>query len=173
MAIEKRNIGYLPQDYGLFPHMNVEENISFGPRVRGAPRSACEKSVQQLLELVDLRGFEKRKVNQLSGGQKQRVGLARALATKPRLLLLDEPLSNIDQVTKQEVAIQLKQLFASLDIPIILVTHQHEEALFFGQKLAIILDGRIEQMGSAEELLSTPRSPFVRKLLRPFTDMTT
>lgn len=168
LSIEKRNIGYLPQDYGLFPNMNVEENIIFGLKVRGASKKEKEETIVQMLNLVNLKGLGKRKINQLSGGEKQRVGLARALAVKPALLLLDEPLSNVDQVTKKEVALQLKELFKQLEIPVILVTHNNEDALFLSERLAIMIDGKIVQMGSLAEIKNNPRNDFISRLLNPF-----
>lgn len=171
LEIENRGIGYLPQDYGLFPHMSVSENIGYGLKMRGADKSKIDLSVKELLLLVDLNGLEDRKINDLSGGQKQRVGLARALATKPNLLLLDEPLSNIDQVTKLEVAKGLKDLFRKLEIPIILVTHNHEDAIFLSEKIAILIDGKIEQLGHISDVLKAPKSALIKKLLMPFTEM--
>lgn len=168
LPIEERNIGYLPQDYGLFPHLNVSENIAYGLRVRGVSKDEQERKVKEMLTLVELDGFEKRKIQELSGGQRQRVGLARALAINPDLFLLDEPLSNIDQVTKLEVATHLKNLFTKLDIPIILVTHNHEDALFLSEHLAIMIDGKIEQMDSVKEILKSPKTPFIKRLLMPF-----
>ncbi len=168
VEIEKRNIGYLPQDYGLFPHLNVEENIVFGLRVRGASKKEKEQAAKEMLRLVNLDNYEKKKINELSGGEKQRIGLARALAVKPDLLLLDEPLSNIDQVTKGEVAMQLKKLFDKLQIPIILVTHSHEDARFLAKKLAIMIDGKIEQIGSFDEIKMSPKNEFIKRLLNPF-----
>ena len=169
LPIEDRNIGYLPQDYGLFPHMNVQENVAFGLRVRGVPRDIRDKKAIEMIQLVNLSGFEKRKIHELSGGERQRVGLARALAIDPDLLLLDEPLSNIDQVTKHEVAHQLKQLFRKLKIPIILVTHNHEDAIFLADKLVILINGAIEQIGTLNEVLEHPKSDFIKRLLRPFS----
>jgi len=166
--IEERNIGYLPQDYGLFPHLNVIENVSYGLRIRGIPKKERDVTAQEMLALIELQGYEKRRVQELSGGQRQRVGLARALAIKPDLLLLDEPLSNIDQVTKSDVAIQLKELFHKLEIPVILVTHNHEDALFLAERLAIVIDGRIEQIGSVDEIIKSPKTPFIKRLLMPF-----
>lgn len=166
--IENRNIGFLPQDYGLFPHLNVFENIAYGLKVRGVSKTEQSARVQEMLALADLRGLEKRGVQQISGGQRQRVGLARALAIKPSLLLLDEPLSNIDQVTKFEVAKQMKELFKKLNVPIILVTHNHEDALFLSERLAIMIDGKIEQMGTTDQILKQPKTQFIKRLLMPF-----
>lgn len=168
LEMEKRNIGYLPQDYGLFPHMNVEENVSFGLKVRGILKEVQNEIVEKMLHLVHLQGFEKRTIRELSGGERQRVGLARALAIGPKLLLLDEPLSNIDQVTKQEVALDLKELFHKLDIPIILVTHNTEDASFLAEKLAIMINGSIEQIGTLHEVRDHPRTDFIRRLIHPF-----
>lgn len=168
LPIEERNIGYLPQDYGLFPHLNVIDNVSFGFRVRGISKKEQETRAQEMLTLVDLQGFESKRIQELSGGQRQRVGLARALAVNPSLLLLDEPLSNIDQVTKFDVGTHLKNLFAKLDIPIILVTHNHEDALFLSENLAIMIDGKIEQTGNPKDILSNPKTTFIKRLLMPF-----
>lgn len=170
LPIEGRGIGYLPQDYGLFPHLNVVENVAYGLRVRGVPKNERHKVAQEMLQLVNIEGLDNRKISEISGGQRQRVGLARALATRPKLLLLDEPLSNIDQVTKAEVAKHLKGLFEKLEIPVLLVTHNHEDAVFLAQRLAIMIDGRIEQTGSVREILNAPKSPFIRRLLSPFAE---
>ncbi len=169
IPIEERNIGYLPQDYGLFPHLNVIDNVDYGLKVRGLPKSEREAIAEQMLTLTDLKGLETKRVDELSGGQRQRVGLARALAIKPGLLLLDEPLSNIDQVTKLDVAKQLKELFKKLEIPIILVTHNHEDALFLAERLAIMIDGKIEQEGSVNEIIKNPKTPLIGRLLKPFS----
>ena len=166
--MEMRNIGYLPQDYGLFTHLNVLENIAFGLRVRGVPKEEREEIAKKMLALVNLRNYEKRRIRELSGGEKQRVGLARALAVSPALLLLDEPLSNIDQVTKREVAEQLKELFKKLAIPIILVTHSSEDAHFLAEKLAVMVEGTIEQIGPVHEIMTHPKNEFIKKLLNPF-----
>lgn len=168
LQIENRNIGYLPQDYGLFPHLTVFENIAYGLKVRGVSQEEQKTKVKEMLTLVGLKGLGNRKIQELSGGQRQRVGLARALAINPNLLLLDEPLSNIDQVTKGDVARQLKNLFSKLEIPIILVTHNHEDALFLSQKLAIMIDGKIEQVGNVKEIMKSPKTEFIKKLLMPF-----
>lgn len=168
VPIEKRNIGYLSQFYGLFPHMNVRENVAYGLRVRGYALDERIKKAEELLSFVDLADSGQANVLDLSGGQQQRVALARALATNPDLILLDEPLSNIDQVTKLEVAQFLKKLFASLNIPVILVTHQWEDAQFLGKKIAIMIDGKIEQIGTFDEIVNSPKTPFIKKLLVPY-----
>lgn len=168
IPIEERNIGYLPQEYGLFPHLNVSDNIAYGLQVRGASKDKQEAKVKEMLTLVELEGLETRKIQELSGGQRQRVGLARALAINPSLLLLDEPLSNIDQVTKLEVATHMKNLFAKLDIPIILVTHNHEDALFLSEKLVILIDGKIEQEGTVETIKKHPKTQLIKRLISPF-----
>ncbi len=170
IEMEKRNIGYLPQDYGLFPHMNVLENVCFGLKVRGIPKEEQNTISNQMLHLVHLQGFEQRKMSELSGGEKQRVGLARALAIKPKLLLLDEPLSNIDQVTKQEVALDLKDLFRKLEIPIILVTHNTEDTSYLAEKLAIMINGMIEQIGPLHEVRDHPQTEFIKRLIHPFAE---
>ncbi len=172
LPIETRNIGYLPQakDYGLFPHMNALENVAYGLRVRGVSKPERGNRVQQLLELVNLPGYGTRGPEELSGGERQRVGIARALAIEPRLLLLDEPLSNVDQVTKLEVASHLRDLFRKVEMPVLLVTHNHEDAVFLAQRLAIMIDGKIEQVGTVKEVSQSPKTDFIKRLLMPFGD---
>lgn len=170
--IEGRNIGYLPQDYGLFPHLGVLDNVVYGLRVRGIARKDRENVGREMLTRVELEKHENSRVQNLSGGERQRVGLARALAIKPDLLLLDEPLSNVDAATKFDVASQMKKLFRELEIPIVLVTHNHEDALFLAASMAIMIDGKIEQQGSAEEVLKNPKTPFIKRLLTPYASDT-
>lgn len=168
LPIESRNIGYLPQDYALFPHLTVEENVEYGLKIRGVNKVVRAQKTKEMLSLVDLSHLEKRKIKQLSGGQKQRVGLARALAINPELLLLDEPLSNIDQVTKFEVAKQLKSLFQTIKIPVIFVTHSYEDAIFLADKLVILIDGEIAQEGTWQEITKNPANEYINKILKPF-----
>ncbi len=170
LPLEQRNIGYLPQDYGLFSHLTVSGNIAYGLRIRGVSPEQQNIIVEKMLALVQLEGQSDRRIQELSGGQKQRVGLARALAIEPKLLLLDEPLSNIDQMTKRDVATHLKLLFAKLDIPIILVTHNHEDALFLSEKLAILIKGVIEQFGTVKDIIKNPKTPVIKRLLMPFAE---
>ncbi len=169
LPIERRNIGYLPQDYGLFPHLKVIDNVAYGLRVRGVSKEEREKTARQTIESVELQGFENRKPRELSGGQRQRVALARALAIKPELFLLDEPLANIDEVTKLDVAKHLKELLHKLKMPTILVTHNREDALFLAERLAIMVEGRIEQIGTVKEILESPKTSMIRRLLTPIT----
>lgn len=166
--IENRNIGYLPQNYDVFPHLNVFDNIVYGLKIRGMPESKQHVIAKEMIALTNLNGLETKKVKELSGGQQQRVGLARALAIKPNLLLLDEPLSNIDQITKYEVAKDLKQLFEKLDIPIILVTHNYEDTLFLAESLAIMIDGKIAQTGTLNDVIKKPKLDIINRLLKPF-----
>jgi ABC-type Fe3+/spermidine/putrescine transport system ATPase subunit len=171
LPIESRHIGYLPQskNYGLFPHLNVLDNVAYGLRMRGVPKAQRDARAKQMLQMVELQGFEKQPVDEMSGGQSQRVGLARALAIEPQLLLLDEPLSNVDQVTKFEVASALKKLFTRLEIPVVLVTHSHEDALFLADRLVIMVDGKVAQMGTVAEVMQSPRSDLIMRLLRPYS----
>ncbi len=167
LAIEKRNIGYLPQDYGLFPHLTVAENVEYGLMVRGVEKEERRKAADGMLGLVNLDGMRQRKIKELSGGQRQRVALARALAIKPDLILLDEPLSNVDQLTRFEVAGNLREVFSKIKIPKIVVTHTPSDAFMLADRLAIMMDGKIVQQGKPNDVLKHPKSELVGKLLAP------
>jgi ABC-type Fe3+/spermidine/putrescine transport system ATPase subunit len=167
-SIEIRNIGYMPQDYGLFPHLTVGENIAYGLQTRDVPLDEQTAIVEKILDQMQLKGFENNNVQDLSSGQQQRIGLGRALAINPSLLLLDEPMTNIDQDTKLKVARELKKIFDALKIPVIIVTHNYEDALFLGEKVGIMIDGVLEQIGSYQELIDHPKNPTVKRLLTPF-----
>ena len=144
----ERKVGLVFQDYALFPHMTVEENVAYGMRQRGVVRGEIPGRVRKRLEQVRLAGFERRRPSQLSGGEQQRVALARALATEPDVLLLDEPLSNLDAKLRQELRLELKALLRSVGTTTIVVTHDQEEAITLSEHVIIVNRGRIEQQGS-------------------------
>jgi len=161
----RRNIGMVFQNYALFPHMNVFDNIAFGLSVRGVSRADARERVHRMLELVRLPGMEERKPRQLSGGQQQRVALARALVTEPKVLLLDEPLGALDKRLRQEMQIELKQIQRAVGITAIFVTHDQEEALTLSDQIAIINDGRLIQIGAPTEIYENPGSVFAASFL--------
>jgi len=162
---EKRSAAMVFQSYALFPHMNVSENVAFGLRAQKMPKEEIPPRVSEALELVQLDGLEKRPVTDLSGGQQQRVALARALAVQPKILLLDEPLSNLDAELRYATRKQLADLQARLGITAIYVTHDQEEALEMAGRIAILKDGTCHQIGSPDEILNAPATPFVQSFL--------
>jgi putative spermidine/putrescine transport system ATP-binding protein len=149
------------QDYALFPHMTVAENIGYGLRVKGVSRQARAKRVERALAMVRLVGLGHRRPNQLSGGQRQRVALARAVVNEPEVLLLDEPLGALDLKLRQEMQIELKQIQKEVGITFIYVTHDQEEALTMSDRLAVMANGEIEQIGSPVEVYERPATEFV------------
>jgi ABC-type Fe3+/spermidine/putrescine transport system ATPase subunit len=158
----RRRFGMVFQHYALFPHLDVGENVGFGLRgARSGERGAVESKVAQALALVDLSGFERRKIHELSGGQQQRIALARALAPEPRVLLLDEPLSNLDPTLRERTRRELRQLIKRVGITTVFVTHEQEEAFDLGDRIAVLNAGHLEQTDSAEELYEHPSSLFV------------
>ncbi len=161
----ERNVNTVFQDYALFPHMTVLENVAYGPRMRGASVKERSTRAREMLELVKLRGFEDRTPAQLSGGQKQRVALARALINQPKVLLLDEPLGALDLKLREEMQIELRNLQRRLAITFIYVTHDQGEALSMSDRVAVFNCGRIEQMASPRELYTRPRTPFVARFV--------
>jgi ABC-type Fe3+/spermidine/putrescine transport system ATPase subunit len=161
----ERKVGLVFQDYALFPHMTVEENVAYGMRQRGVVRGEIPGRVRKRLEQVRLVGFERRRPSQLSGGEQQRVALARALATEPELLLLDEPLSNLDAKLRQELRLELKALLRSVGTTTIVVTHDQEEAITLSEHVIIVNRGRIEQQGSPGEVYGQPRNRFVAEFM--------
>ncbi len=157
----QRNIGMVFQNYALWPHMTVEKNVAFGLEERKLPRAEITRKVQDVLALVGLADFAKRRPNQLSGGQQQRVALARTLAVEPKLLLLDEPLSNLDAKLRVQMRQELKSLQRRLGITTIFVTHDQEEALTTCDRIAVMDQGVIQQIGTPIELFDSPANRFV------------
>lgn len=156
-----RNIGMVFQDYALFPHMTIFENVSYGLKLRGVKRDRMAEKVREMLAFLGLEGFAERYPNQLSGGQQQRVALARALVTEPDVLLLDEPLSNLDAKLRVSVRRELRQIQRELGITVIYVTHDQEEALELSDLIAVMNRGVIAQIGTPWQVYFEPRSKFV------------
>lgn len=157
----QRNVNTVFQNYALFPHMNVAENIGYGLKLKKVPKSEIRKKVSQMLELVQLEGYEKRKPSELSGGQKQRVAIARALVNNPKVLLLDEPLGALDLQLRRAMQIELKHLQKKLGITFIYITHDQEEAINMSDRIAVMKDGRIEQIGTPDEIYNHPKTSHV------------
>jgi iron(III) transport system ATP-binding protein len=160
---ERRRFGMVFQHYALFPHMTAGENVAFGIAAKGGgpSRSDATRRVAEMLALAGLSGFEDRRVTELSGGQQQRVALARALAPSPRVLLLDEPLSNLDPALREKTRRELKRAIRRIGITTLFVTHEQEEAFELGDRVAVLNAGRLEQIGTPEELFEKPLTRFV------------
>ncbi len=161
----RREFGLMFQDFALFPHKNVFENVAFGLRLKKVLDDQIKLQVQQALELVGLPGFERRDVNTLSGGEQQRVALARALAPRPRLLLLDEPLGSLDRNLRERLVIDLRDILRHSRQTAIYVTHDQEEAFTLGERLVVMNAGQVEQIGPPEQIFCQPASPFVARFL--------
>ncbi|MDZ4722166.1 MAG: ABC transporter ATP-binding protein [Roseiflexaceae bacterium] len=157
----ERDVNTVFQDYALFPHMTVGENVAYGPMLRKQPRADRERLVAEMLQLVRLPDMANRRPSQLSGGQRQRVALARALINRPRVLLLDEPLGALDLKLRQQMQIELKSIQQQVGITFIYVTHDQDEALTMSDRLAVFNHGRIEQIGSPIDIYERPRTAFV------------
>ncbi|MBJ7262530.1 MAG: ABC transporter ATP-binding protein [Burkholderiaceae bacterium] len=160
-----RGVGVVFQNYALFPNMSVLENVAYGLRVRDMPRNQRLSRAHDMLALVKLESYAQRRIDQLSGGQRQRVALARALAIEPRVLLLDEPLTALDAKLREHVRVELAQMLRTLGITTLIVTHDQDEAMMLGNRIAVMSAGRIEQIGSAEQLYRHPDTPFVAEFL--------
>jgi len=160
---EKRNVGMIFQDYALFPHLTVAQNIAFG--LSKLDKLAASQRVNAMLTLVKLNDFSDRFPHEISGGQQQRVAIARALAYQPDLMLLDEPFSNIDSQSRSEIMIEIRHILKTQNVPAVFVTHSKDEAFAFADKLAIFNNGKIEQIGSAEQLYCNPNSPYVANFM--------
>jgi spermidine/putrescine transport system ATP-binding protein len=161
----KRNVNTVFQNYALFPHLTIFENVAFGLRRRGAKDSEVKSRVKEMLALVELPGFETRKPTQISGGQAQRVALARALINKPAVLLLDEPLGALDLKLRKQMQVELKRIQGEVGITFIYVTHDQEEAMTMSDRIAVMNNGRYEQLGEPEVLYERPMTPFVAGFL--------
>jgi spermidine/putrescine transport system ATP-binding protein len=161
----KRDVNTVFQSYALFPHMSISDNVGFGLREKGVPKAERAQRVGEALELVDLTGYERRKPRQLSGGQQQRVALARALVNRPRVLLLDEPLGALDLKLRRQMQLELKRIQQEVGITFVHVTHDQEEAMTMADQIAVMVDGRIDQLGAPAELYERPRTAFVAGFL--------
>lgn len=157
----KRPINTVFQRYALFPHLNIFDNIAFGLKLKKLPKAEIAKKVKKVLEMVDLEGFEDRKVQTLSGGQQQRIAIARALVNEPEILLLDEPLGALDLKMRKEMQLELKSMHERLGITFIYVTHDQEEALTMSDKIVVMSEGKIQQIGTPEDIYNEPKNAFV------------
>ena len=169
LPAQKRNVGFVFQHYAAFRHMSVAANVGFGLKIRKRPKKEIAAKVDELLSLVHLSQFADRLPSQLSGGQRQRMALARALAIEPSVLLLDEPFGALDAKVRKELRAWLRRLHDEVHVTTVFVTHDQEEALEVADQIVVINDGRIEQVGSPDELYDTPASEFVMSFLGPVT----
>ncbi len=165
LPVNKRSTAMVFQNYALFPHMTVFENVAFGLKARKVPKSEIKDRVGRSLELVNLSGMENRRVTQLSGGQQQRVALARAIVIEPEILLLDEPLSNLDAKLRRETREQIQKLQSELKITTVYVTHDQEEALTLSDRLALLNEGTCQQIGTPYQVYDQPSNAFVAKFI--------
>jgi len=161
VPIEKRNVGMVFQSYALFPNMNVADNIAYGLKVRGDRGAVKEKRVNEMLEMMQIGDFKNRRIDQLSGGQKQRVALSRAIAVRPRALLMDEPLTALDAKLRDSLRVEIDSLLRSLGITAIYVTHDQSEAMALGDRIVVMDIGRVAQIGSPREIYFKPKNQFV------------
>jgi spermidine/putrescine transport system ATP-binding protein len=162
---DKRGVNMVFQNYALFPHMNVEQNIGYSLKLRGLPKAEIQQAVAEALALVQLSGFERRKPGELSGGQRQRVAVARAVINRPKVLLLDEPLGALDLQLRRRMQIELKRLQKQLGITFIYITHDQEEALTMSDRIAVMRNGVFEQTGSAADIYNHPATGFVARFV--------
>ena len=161
----QRDVNTVFQNYALFPNMNVYDNVAYGLRVKKVPKNEIKERVLEALKMVQLEGFEKRRITQMSGGQKQRVAIARAIINRPKVLLLDEPLGALDLKLRKQMQIELKRLQKKLGITFVYVTHDQEEALTMSDRIAIINQGRIEQLAAPKDIYEHPKTKFVASFI--------
>ncbi len=161
LPANKRNVNTIFQRYALFPHLNVYDNIAFGLKVKKVPKDEIKKRVKEMLKLVNLEGFEKRSIAKLSGGQQQRVAIARAVINKPKILLLDEPLAALDLKLRKDMQTELKNIQKQLGITFIFVTHDQEEALSMSDKVVVMNEGKIQHIGTPQDIYNEPVNAFV------------
>ena len=161
LPANKRPINTVFQRYALFPHMNIYDNIAFGLKLKKLPKEEIRKKVKRVLDIVDLEGFENRKISTLSGGQQQRIAIARDLVNEPEILMLDEPLGALDLKMRQEMQLELKHMHDELGITFVYVTHDQEEALTMSDKIVVLSEGRIQQIGTPEDIYNEPQNAFV------------
>jgi sulfate/thiosulfate transport system ATP-binding protein len=168
---QRRNVGFVFQHYAAFKHLSVARNVAFGLEIRKRPKAEINRRVQELLELVHLEAFAHRRPSQLSGGQRQRMALARALAVEPQVLLLDEPFGALDAQVRKELRVWLRRLHDEIHVTTVFVTHDQEEAMDVADRIVVIANGRIEQVGSPTELYEHPANDFVMGFLGPVTKL--
>jgi len=168
---QRRGIGFVFQHYAAFKHMTVRDNVAFGMKIRKQPKDRITARVDELLEVVGLAGYQKRYPNQLSGGQRQRMALARALAVEPRVLLLDEPFGALDAKVRAELREWLRRLHDEVHVTTVLVTHDQEEAMDVADNIAVLNEGRIEQVGTPLELYEQPANDFVMGFVGPVSEL--
>lgn len=165
LAPEKRHIGMVFQSYAVWPHMNVFENVAYPLKFQKKSKSEIETSVIEILKLVELDGLEKRKPNELSGGQQQRVALARGLVMNPKILLLDEPLSNLDAKLREKMRRDIRAIQKRLNLTVVYVTHDQKEALQMSDRVVVMNKGRIEQVCTPYEVVNNPKNAFVKDFI--------
>ena len=165
LAVNARNIGFVFQNYALFPHLSIFENVAYGLRVRGQAEAEIKRAVEEVMQLVGLAGYERQFSSQLSGGEQQRVALARAIVIRPRVLLFDEPLSNLDARLRVQMRDEIRDLQKRLSITTVYVTHDQEEAMAVSDRIAVMSHGSIVQVGTAEDLYYRPASEFVARFV--------
>jgi sulfate transport system ATP-binding protein len=167
LPVQKRDVGFVFQHYAAFKHMTLRENVAFGLKIRRRPKAEVRRRVDELLELVGLGGLAERYPSQLSGGQRQRMALARALAVQPRVLLLDEPFGALDANVRADLRAWLRRLHEEVQVTTVLVTHDQEEAMEVADNLAVLRDGRIEQVGAPRDIYEAPANEFVMGFIGP------